>query len=444
MRLRYLFLLLLVLICCAVLFLLHNPYPGRFSNPEKKSVYIHYQDGKYTLFRFGKPFFIKGAAGTTHLAELKLAGGNTIRVWDTLGLDKVLADAEKNDIAVVAGLPMPYNENMDAFYNDDKKVQVQFEQYRKLIIKYRNSRSLLCWCLGNELAYPLKPNYFKFYKVFNRLVDMIHREDPDHPVTTTVMNFQTKYILNIKLWTHIDFISFNIFGAIRNLNSDLHKFRRLWNGPFMITEWAMEGPWQGVDQTAWNAFIEPTSDKKADQYRELYERYMPLKDTRFLGSLAFYWGYRQETTPTWFSLFDKEGNKSAAVNVMQYLWTGHWPAQKVPGIKYMLVDKKGAKDNLLYNPGAVINAQVFLKDTTANSNLRFEWFVQPEDWFRVKHYYNQKEKQSLSELAISEKKDHFAFHAPENEGPYRVYVKVYNDKGYFATCNTPFYVVGAK
>ena len=156
------------------------------------------------LYRFGKPFFIKGAAGTTHLAELRLAGGNTIRTWDTLGLDKILTDAERNNIAVVVGLPMPYNENMDAFYNNDKKVQEQFEQYRKFIIKYRGRRGVLCWCLGNELSYPFKPEYFKFYKTFNRLITMIHREDPDHPVTTTIMNFQTKYILNIKLWTHID------------------------------------------------------------------------------------------------------------------------------------------------------------------------------------------------------------------------------------------------
>lgn len=444
MRLRYLLLLLLALICWAAIFLLKNPYPGRYSNPEKKAVYIRYHDGKYTLFRFGKPFFVNGAAGTTHLAELKLAGGNTIRTWDTLGLDKILADAEKNNIAVVAGLPMPYNEDMDAFYNNDAKVQAQFERYRKLIIKYRGRRGILCWCLGNELSYPLKPKFFKFYKVFNRLVDMIHREDPDHPVTTTLVNFQEKYIVNIKLWTRIDFISFNIFGAIRTISADLQKFHRLWSGPYMITEWGIEGPWEGTNQTAWSAFIEPTSDKKAEQYRELYERYMPVKDPGFLGSMAFYWGYKQETTPTWFSLFDKAGNKSASVNVMQYLWTGRWPAQQAPGVKYMLVDKKGAADNLLYNPDSIINAQVFLKDTTSKANLRFDWFVQPEDWFKLKHFYNLKEKQSLDELTVSENKDHFSFHAPKREGPYRVYVYIYNNKGYFATCNTPFYVVGAK
>lgn len=444
MRLKFLFIgLLLLLAICPVIFIFRNPYAARYSQPVKRSVYISYQNNNYTLYRFGKPFFIKGAAGNTYLAELKAAGGNTIRTWDTTGLDSILANAERHDIAVIVGLQMPYNDDMGAFYNNDAKVEAQLAQYKKIIIKYRSSKAILFWCLGNELAYPVQPKFFKFYRVFNRFIDMIHQEDPDHPVTTTLINFEKRYIVNIKLFTHIDLISFNIFGALRQLNKDLADFKQLWNGPFIISEWAIDGPWPGHDQTAWGAFIESTSSKKADEYRELYEQYMPLKNPRFLGSLTFYWGYKQETTPTWFSLFDKAGNKSASVNVMQYLWTNKWPGTKAPDIKYMLVDDKGAKDNLLYNPGANIDAQVFLSDSTQNSNLHFEWSVQPEDWFRVQHFYNQKEKKSLNELTILQKQEHFKFRAPLKEGPYRVYVNVYNNQGYFASCNTPFYVVGA-
>lgn len=407
-------------------------------------MYIRYNNGRYSFYRFGQPFLVKGGAGTTHLQELHAAGGNTIRTWDTSNLDAILADAERNQIAVIVGLPMPYNDNMDAFYNNDAKVKALLNQYQNIIRKYRSRKTILCWCMGNELAYPVKPHYFKFYSVFNQFVDMIHREDPDHPVTTTLINFEQKYILNIKLWTHIDFISFNIFSDLRKLKTDLNNFQRWWKGPFLITEWGIDGPWPDNDHTAWNAFIEPTSDKKAEQYCGLYERYMPRQHPCFLGSLVFYWGYKQETTPTWFSLFDKEGNKSASVNALQYLWTGHQSTQDAPRVRYMLVDGKGAKDNLLYKPGDVIRAQVLMKDSAANNHLRFEWFVQPEDWFRVLHFYNQKERKSLDELTITESKDHFVFHAPKKEGPYRVYIHITDNKGYFATCNTPFYVVAEK
>lgn len=433
-----------LLICAIAVFFFRNPYPGRFSALSSRSVYIRYSGGKYVLYRFGKPFIVKGGAGTSHLKELSEAGGNTIRVWDTIGLKQTLADAEANNIAVVVGLPMPYNDNMDAFYNNDAKVQALLNQYRILINYYKKKKAVLCWCLGNELTYPLKPKFYKFYVVFNCFVAMIHREDPDHPVTTTLINFEKQYLINIKLWTDIDFISFNIFGEIRHLNNNLNSFRLSWNGPFLITEWGIDGPWPGREQTVWGAFIESASNKKAEEYLNVYRYYLPAKNPNFLGSIVFFWGQKQETTPTWFSMFDKFGNKSQAVNVMQYLWRGKWPEHQAPNINYMLVDGKGARDNLIYRPNTVINAKVWMKDTTLNKELRFEWYVQPEDWFMVHNFYNQKPRQSIDSLFVSQKSESAVLHVPATEGPYRLYVNIYNPNGYFATCNTPFYVVEDK
>jgi hypothetical protein len=414
--------------------------------PHQKShsdqlVYIDFKNGKYTLYRNKKPFFVKGAAGYTNLKKLKEAGGNTIRIWDTTHLDSIIKDAATNGIAVIVGLPMPYNDDMDAFYNNDAKVEALFIRYRALINKYKGNQTVLSWCLGNEVAFPFNPKYNKFYTVFNRFVNMIHHDDPDHPVTTTMINFERKYILSIKLRTNIDFISFNIFGAIKTLNTDLQKFEWAWNGPFMIAEWGIDGPWPGHDRTAWGAFIESTSNKKAEQYLNIYQHYMPVKNSRFLGSAVFYWGQKQETTQTWFSFFDRYGNMSASVNVMQYLWTASWPKHHPPDIKYMLVDGKGAKDNIIYKPNVVVKANVLMLNSTRKNDLRFEWQIQPEDWFRVQHIYNQKAQKPLTNLHISENKETVSFHTPLKEGPYRIFVTVYDKNGYFATTNTPFYVV---
>ncbi|PTQ97915.1 hypothetical protein C8P68_10374 [Mucilaginibacter yixingensis] len=446
MRSKYLIIIatVLLIVCGAVAFILWNPYPSRFKNPSNKAVYIRFENGHYSFYRFGKPFLVKGAAGSTFLPELHAAGGNTIRTWDTANLDSLLAEAERNHVAVVVGLFMPYNDNMDAFYNNDAKVEALYNRYQSIIKKYQGNKAILCWCLGNEMAYPVRPQFFKFYKVLNRFIDMIHREDPDHPVTTTLINFQRQYLVNIKLWTHFDFICFNVFSDLRKLTKDLDNFKRWWRGPFLITEWGIDGPWPVHEHTAWNAYIEPSSDKKAEQYRQLYEQYMPKQNDGFLGSMVFYWGYKQETTPTWFSLFDKDGRKSEAVNAMQYMWTGHKPEHEAPQVRYMLVDGKGARDNILYNPGVVVNAQAYLQNGADKNHLHYEWYVQPEDWFRVLHFYNQKKRATLDELTISQSGDHFSFHAPKREGPYRVYVNISDDNGYFATCNTPFYVIAEK
>jgi hypothetical protein len=42
-------------------------------------VFIEQKDGDFKLFRNGKPFAIKGAAGSEHLDLLSELGGNTIK-----------------------------------------------------------------------------------------------------------------------------------------------------------------------------------------------------------------------------------------------------------------------------------------------------------------------------------------------------------------------------
>src|SRR5690606_41215403 len=199
----------------------------------------------------------------------------------------------ENNLAVIVGLPI-YNSDYTSFYNDEKKVKKQFNDYKSLVNRYKQHPALLMWCLGNELDFPYKPSYNNFYKAFNNITDMIHTDDPDHPVMTTVLNFNKKYILNLQLRCDIDLISFNIFSRIDFLKDELKDASLFWKGPFMLAEWGVNGPWQGTPQTAWGAFIENTSTKNAEHYLERYQKHMPIDDGRFLGSFVFYWGQKQE------------------------------------------------------------------------------------------------------------------------------------------------------
>lgn len=405
----------------------------------KHKVFIQKKDGKYTLYRLGKPYIIKGAAGFNNLEALSASGGNTIRIWDTTNVDAILKEANKNHLSVIIGLPMPDSKYI-AFYNDTSRVAKQHKLFKTFVNKYKHNPAVLMWCVGNELAFPYKPTFGSFYTEFNNIVQMIHHDDPDHPVTTTVVNFQQKDIINISLRTDIDLISFNVFGRLKYLRDDLRNFSWFWRGPYMITEWGIDGPWEGTAQTAWGAYIETNSTNKAEQYRERYKRQMPVEDPRFLGSFIFYWGQKQETTPTWFSLFDNSGAKSEVVDAARYIWTGTPPANQAPQIKHMLVDGNGAIANLMYKPGDKANAEVFMLKPDPNITS-VQWQIFKEDWYHKNNLNSTQKTLPLSGMIFDINGLKATFVTPEKPGPYRLFATIYDKFGNIATCNTPFYVI---
>lgn len=427
------------ILSCSFLLLLSGCSDSEFSSSAK--VYVKKSKGAYELYRNGKPYAIKGAAGYTNLNSLKNSGGNTIRVWDTTHLDRILDSAAANNIAVVAGLPIA-NSNYMTLYNDPVKVAVQFNAFKSIVNRFKNHSALLMWCIGNELDFPHKLSYNSFYGAFNELTDMIHRDDPDHPVTTTVLNFNKKYIFNLRVRCNIDLISFNIFSRISYFRTELKEASFFWKGPYMLAEWGIDGPWDGTEQTAWGAYIENTGNKKAEFYLNRYQEYMPVEDSRFLGAFVFYWGSKQEGTHTWFSLFDEKGARSEAVGVMKYLWTGKRDETSYPQIKYMLLNKKGARENIILNPGITSIAEVEMLDE--NKNRFVKWEILKEDWYKKDHIHGTKKMEPLKNLIKDNQSLKVEFITPKEEGPYRIFATVYDEDGSFSTCNTPFYVVTDK
>ena len=429
--------IIVFILTCLVLFGCRNK---RVYDSHHK-VYIENKNGKYTLIRNGKPYFIKGAAGSTHLRKLSEIGGNTIRTYDTTNLEAVLDEAEANHVAVVVGMPLIDNRILKGFYSDTVKVAKQFIAYKQFIEKYKNHPAVLMWCMGNEQTFRSELNYRNFYSAYNNLVDMAHEVDPDHPVTTTIIDVSYKDIFNIKAWTNIDLISINSFGGIHDLEKGLNHFSWFWNEPYMILEWGINGPWATNEaRTNWQSYIEPTSSKKAEQYLQIYKQHLPLEDPRLLGSFVFYWGQKQEYTHTWFSMFDENGDASETVGVMQYIWTGKWPEHTAAEINYMLVDKKGAASNLIYKPGQIAKAEIILLRGDSN-NLNVKWELCQEDWYMKDRKRNTKKPIVLSENLIKCNGSKAVFRIPSQEGAYRLFATIFDKPGNFSTCNTPFYVV---
>ncbi len=401
--------------------------------------YILESDGKYTIYRNGKPYTIKGAAGSTHLEDLAAAGGNTIRIWDTTNLQTVLQNAQKNNIAVIVGLPIHISSYLD-FYQDTANVLAQFQSAKAIVNKYKNNPAVLMWCVGNELHFPYRLRYNKFYRAFNQIVDMIHTDDPDHPVTTTMIDFQPSQIFNLRLRSNIDILSFNIFGGIGSLKKELKMYSWLWQGPYLITEWGINGPWGDDAPTAWRAFLEPSSTLKAKLYLDRYQEKMPVNDPRFLGSFIFYWGQKQETTHTWFSLFDDQGYKTAAVSAAQYIWTNQWPEHKAPKIKDFLINQKNAYDDILFQPGENALAEIKLEKTDS-SLQKIQWEIYPEDWYKEDNINSVIRPQVITSICYDSVQLKSLIPIPVKEGPYRLFVSIYNKHGYTANANIPFYVI---
>src|SRR5690606_36651317 len=114
--------------------------------------------------------------------------------------------------------------------------------------------------LGNELGYPadffLDKEQRAYMKFFNQLLHSIKILDPHHPVSTSIASIEKKSIRNLeRKIPELDFISFYIFAQIYRMTEEIDNLRLFWDGPFLISEWGIEGPWADP-KTAWKAPIE--------------------------------------------------------------------------------------------------------------------------------------------------------------------------------------------
>ena len=426
----------------AILFVYVNKGPAYSSNYSRpRKVVIKKADNRYNFYIDGKPFIVKGGSGYTHLAELAASGGNTISCWDTSKFAHLLDEALQHHLYVIAGLDIPGGEN-DAYYKNETKVSALFNKYQSLVQRYKDHPALLAWGLGNELKMPFSFSTSPYYKTYNRLLTMMHRIDPNHPVSTSVINIPKKGMLNIQ-WRipALDFISLNVYNSIKTIDEELAAIKMIWKGPYLIGEWAPRGGWE-AETITWQAPIEKTSTKKAEEYAFFYKQHMPVKDPRFLGSITFYWGYRQEYTPTWYSVFSENGEPNEIMEALNDCWKDTQTVHISPRLKYMLFDDLGAADNIIVSPGTMHKARLLFEGSQPADSLRYCWEILNEDWVTWGSTWNnfKKPKPEIGLVADSTVQNPF-FKTPDKEGPYRIYITVSNSSGFCATANTPFYVV---
>lgn len=406
-------------------------------NPEEKftpTVHIEEKEGRYQLVRNGEPFYIKGgAASSEFLEELKEAGANTARIYDTTNLGSVLDRAEALDLAVVVDIPLPKFDRDPQFYEDPELFEPMFRRVKRVVNQHKDHPALLYWNLGNEIYYPYFYKNTPFHSNYNSMLEWIKKNDLNHPISTATIGANKLLVLSIRLRSpELDFISFNSFGTLSSFSRRLKPIQPLWNGPHVISEWGVNGQWE-ARRTSWDARIEESSKKKAEQIVERHHKYIEELENSF-GSFVFYWGQKDEATPTWYSLFDENHLKSEAVFKLENIWKNRSREFPGPELHYILLNKMGAADDIILPPATAVEAEALLGEVQDPKSYSYFWELRPESW------YHLTESRKL-ERPIKNAGKEASFYTPSEEGPYRLFLHVTNGTEYFASSNIPFYVL---
>jgi len=379
-----------------------------------------------------QPFFIKGVVGHTYLDKVKAYGGNSVRIG---------SDKEELDKAASLGLKalvnLPANaERYGMDYNDTAAVRKQTQKIEAIVNKTKDHPAVIMWAVGNELDYipGTKPFNPKVWDAVNQAAKAIKAIDPDHPVMTVIGTSMMEKVADIvKRCPDIDLLGINSYGDIYTLPETLKKFG--WQKPYLIAEWGPDGYWE-VKKTKWGAPYEQTGREKLNCYEQKYRQ--AIETGNCLGSYVFYWFNKQETTHTWFSMFDEKAQETPLPKLMKMLWTGQRDENLAPVVDSINIDKWVRYKDIIVKPGSSHKAKTTASDPD-NDKIAYTWEIRPEAIYASYAGQGEKEPQPIPGL-IKEQGQMVSFTAPSVKGAYRLYVYAFDGNKQFSTANLPFLV----
>jgi hypothetical protein len=421
-----------ILLILPLAFLSFSQY--KFDTPKTSIVTVKKEKDNYRLYRNGEPYFIKGAGGYQYFEKLKAYGGNSIRLWSTIGARPIMDQAYNLGLTVTLGLDLGH-ERKGFNYSDKKAVKEQFERVKKEIAEFKDHPALLMWGIGNEIDQ--FANNFEVWNAVNDIVNYIHEVDPAHPTTTMLAGVPVKHIKEIiKRCPTLDILSINAFKWIAPVRKDITAAG--WKGPYLIGEWGASGYWES-DKLPWGTFIEETSTQKAESFSERYKNGILNNTDRCLGSYVFYWGWKQARTHTLLSLFSEDGKETGMIDVLQKEWTGKERPNKAPTIVPIGIDDQATHKGVYLKPSTQHMAYTDAKDAD-DPKLWYYWEIYRESAETKEGGDLEAKPMAFPDLIIDGKGKALSFKTPDQEGPYRLFVTVYDANNHIATANAPFYV----
>ena len=392
--------------------------------------------GRWQLHRDGAPFYIQGAVGWHSYDLLRQCGGNAVRTGARrANLDR----AHQAGLVAMANLPVRGERNgMD--WGDEGMVAEQTRRVLQVVDELKAHPAVMFWAVGNELDWipPGIAHHRQLWQRLNAIAAAIHEVDPHHPVMTVVGTgrYEQKIKDIAEQCTDMDLLGVNAYG---DLDQVAALTRRFWPKPYVVAEWGPTGHWQ-VPKTQWRVPLEQTSTTKA---RAIYDRYAHVIQAdadHCLGSFVFLWGQKQETTHTWYGMF-QDGLSTESVDVMTFLWRGTWPANRAPAVLALDIVGFADETRVYLDPTETYEAKVTCYDGDYDS-LTFQWDVRPEVEIPKNSYAGGLEKPAVPVPGLIQNGGDAQIHftAPKAPGPYRLFVQVLDGQGHAGYANAPFYV----
>jgi hypothetical protein len=306
----------------------------------------------------------------------------------------------------------------------------QFDDCLRAVRQHKDHPAVLLWAIGNEMEGDGK-NPAIWYAV-NHIAREIKRIDPDHPTMTVIAELgenENKIRAIGRFCPDIDIIGVNSYGGISTLAERYRKSGV--TKPYIVTEFGPHGPWE-VEKTRWGSPVEPSSTAKGKGYADGYQKAVAKQPGICLGSYAFLWGHKQETTATWFGMLLPDGSRLAAVDAMTEAWTGSPPRNRCPRIASLKVDRS---DNL--KPGETVNASLLASDPEGDT-LEINWVLR-RDSGTIGIGGDYQAEEATFAAAVSANGPSATVVIPERGGGYRLFAYVRDDNGGAAVANVPLY-----
>lgn len=188
--------------------------------------------------------------------------------------------------------------------------------------------------------------------------------------------------------------------------------------------------------------IEDSSTTKAEFYLKAYQHSV-ANQPQCLGSYVFYWNHKQEKTHTWYGMFLSDGRRTAAIDTMQFVWTGGWPINRCPrledAIRISATGASATNGGWILPVGSRFHADIQATDPEGDSlTITWDLRVDAADHPNVGGDYEAPTpplEGTVTDSIDGGKKVEVTL--PGRPGKYRLFVYAHDDHGGAATANVP-------
>ena len=124
---------------------------------------------------------------------------------------------------------------------------------------------------------------------------------------------------------------------------------------------------------------------------------------------------------------------------MHYIWTGSWPANRVPRVSSLTLDSRAAGANVTLAPKTTVQAGIDATDPDGDT-LAFEWVIMRESAAMSTGGDAEAVPESFPDLIGKVAGSTVELSTPAEPGAYRLFVYVRDSNGNAGHANLPFLV----